>query len=94
VHTCLFLHYSPISSLGLITLSLKTLFLLSQCFIHHTIPNTAGLQVPLLVTLLALGGLVLLPWLGGEEGRLVGGNENEELLRAMKFSKSRRKKEI
>jgi len=97
VHTCLFLHYTPVYSLGLITLSIKTLFLLSQCFIHKTIPNTAGLQVPLLVTLLALIGLVLLPWLGGEESRLVGNrgvSENEELLRAMRFSKSRRKKEL
>ena len=96
VHTCLFLHYTPLYTLGLTTLSIKTLFLLTQCFVHKTIDNSAGLQVPLLVTLLALAGLVLLPWLGGEEGRQVGGkgSENEELLRAMKFSKGRRKKEL
>lgn len=96
VHTCLFLHYTPLYTLGLTTLSIKTLFLFTQCFVHKTIDNSAGLQVPLLVTLLALAGLVLLPWLGGEEGRQVGskGSENEELLRAMKFSKGRRKKEL
>ena len=96
MHTCLFLHYTPVYTLGLTTLSIKTLFLVTQCFIHKTIDNSAGLQVPLLVTLLALIGLILIPWLGGEEGRQVGvkGSENEELLRAMKFSKNRRKKEL
>jgi len=96
VHCCLFLHYTPVYTLGITALCIKTLFLLTQCFIHKTIDNSAGLQVPLLVTLLALAGLVLLPWLGGEEGRQVGAklSENEELLRAMRFSKNRRRKEI
>ena len=97
VHTCLFLHYTPVYTLGITTLFIKTLFLITQCFIHKTIDNSASLQVPLLVTVLSFTGLVLVPWLGSEEGRLVGGkglSENEELLRAMKFSKNRRKKEL
>jgi energy-converting hydrogenase Eha subunit A len=96
VQTCLFLHHTPVYTLGITTLCIKTLFLLTQCFIYKTIDNSAGLQVPLLVTVLALAGLVLLPWLGGEEGRQVGAKltENEELLRAMRFGKNRRRKEI
>jgi len=97
VHTCLFLHYTPVYTLGITTLSIKTLFLITQCFIHKTIDNSSSLQVPLLVTVLSLTGLVLVPWIGGEDGRLVGSkgiSENEELIRAMKFSKNRRKKEL
>jgi len=93
-HSSLFLHYTPVYTLGLISLLVKITFLLTQCFIYKTIENSAGFQVPILVSVLAFTGLIVLPWIGEAERQISGISENEELVKAMKFGKSRRKKEL
>lgn len=95
VHASLFCHYAPVLSLGLVSVACKTLFYMVQGFYHHTIPNTSGLQVPLFISFLSLVGLLLLATSSSHNllaDREVRGDENDELLRSMRFNKSRKKK--
>jgi hypothetical protein len=83
-------------SLALVTISSKLIFYMLQGFYHHTIPSTASLQVPLLISFLTLLSLVLLATSGSHSllaDRALG-DENDDLLRAMKFSKGKKKKTI
>lgn len=51
-------------------------------------------QVPLLISLLSLLGIVVLLFSGDSDGWHMSGNENEDLLRAMKFAKAKKKKAL
>jgi len=89
-HTALFSHLKPLLSLGLLSLTCKCGFYVLQGFYYSTIP-TASFQVPLLISLLALSGLLVLLWCEGDNTWDTDG-ENDELIRAMKFSKVKKKK--
>ena len=51
-------------------------------------------KVPLLISLLSLLGLLILLFSGDSDGWHMSGNENEDLLRAMKFAKAKKKKAL
>ena len=52
------------------------------------------MQVPLLISLLALVGLLLLLWQGDSEAWTYTGDENGDLVRAMRFSKAKKSKAL
>ena len=87
----LFCHYRPVLFTAGITLVLKALFLLSQGYIYRTIPTTSVLQVPLLISCLALAGVVSIPYILNENRYVPGlGSENEDLLKTLKLPKKRK----
>jgi hypothetical protein len=92
LHAALFAHLPPLLSLGLISLACKVAFYLLQGFHYSTIP-WAAFQVPLLISVLALLGLLVLLWHGEGIARSVG-DENDDLLKAMRFSKVKRRKQL
>jgi len=64
-----------------------------QGLFYSTIPYSA-FQVPLLISFLSLLGLVVLLICGDSDGWNFSGDENEDLLRAMKFSKAKKRKAL
>lgn len=90
VHTAFFSHLKPLLSLGLLSLTCKCSFYLLQGTYYSTIP-ASSYQVPLFLSLVALCGLIVLLWCE-EERQWDTNGENEELLKAMKFSKAKKKK--
>ncbi|XP_023322223.1 uncharacterized protein LOC111696737 [Eurytemora carolleeae] len=93
--SAVFTHYKPVVYLGILALGFKAVFYIIQGFLLRTIPLTAGLQVPLLITILALSGLLFLSCILQEGSRTpVMGSENEDLLRQMRFPKSRKSKNL
>jgi len=101
LHTSFFCQLGPIVSLGLVTTSAKFTFFILQGFHHKTIANNTHLQVPLFINSLCILSLLLLATRGshsllreGAGGKSAGGSENDDLLRAMRFNKSRKKKDL
>jgi len=93
VHAALFSYLTPLLTLGLLSLICKVAFYLLQGLHYSTIPFCA-FQVPLLISLLSLLGLIVLLFSGDSDGWHMSGNENEDLLRAMKFAKAKKKKAL
>jgi hypothetical protein len=91
-HSALFSHLTPLLSLGLLSLTCKCSFYVLQGFYYSTIP-TAAFQVPLFISLLALAGLLVLICCEGDI-RWDTDGENDDLLRAMKFGKAKRRKVV
>lgn len=92
VHAAFFSHLKPLLSLGVLALACKCMFYILQGYYHHTIP-TSSFQVPLLISTLALVGLIVLLICEGDSAFDPEG-ENEDLLRAMKFSKNKKRKAL
>jgi len=93
VHAALFSYLTPLLTLGLLSLICKVAFYLLQGLLYSTIPLSA-FQVPLLISLLSLLGLLILLFSGDSDGWHISGNENEDLLRAMKFAKAKKRKAL
>jgi len=93
VHAALFSYLTPLLSLGLLSLVCKITFYILQGLFYSTIPYSA-FQVPLLISFLSLLGLVVLLICGDSDGWNFSGDENEDLLRAMKFSKAKKRKAL
>jgi len=93
--SAVYIHYKPVVNLAILALTFKSVFYILQGVVFKTIPLTAGLQVPLLITFFALFGLLSLSWILDEPRRFdLSVSENEDLLRQMKFSKSRKQKNL
>jgi len=94
VHAALFSHLLPLLSLGILCLVCKCSFYILQGCLLDTIPKEAY-QVPLLISLLALTGLLFLLWVGDDTVFWGSADaENEALLKAMKFGKAKKKKAL
>ena len=87
IHSAVQLHHRHMLSLASLTLSVKTIFLVTS---HK---QTSSLTIPLLLTAATLAGLVLL-FVSNSINDTPGSNvnENEMLLRAMKKSAKTKRK--
>jgi len=93
VHAALFSYLTPLLTLGLLSLVCKVAFYLLQGLFYSTIPFSAY-QVPLLISLLSLLGLLILLFSGDGGDWRTSGDENADLLRAMKFSRAKKRKAL
>jgi len=83
----------PSLLLALVILSSKCLFYLLQGFYYSTIP-VASFQVALLISVLALVGVVVLLCSGSWDSCAPPGDENADLVKAMRFGKARKAKQL
>jgi len=96
IATAIFVHYRALVGLSVLVLLLKLFFYVSQGFIYKTISLASSFQVPVLFTLCGLSGLIcILCLLESDFTRYSSSSsENDDLLKQMKFPKSRRAKNL
>jgi len=96
ISSAVLIHYKALNVLAIICLLLKLVFYLTQGFLYKTIQLNASFQVPVLFTLCGLIGLIISTYsLQSHNTRYSStSSENDELLKQMKFPKSRKSKNI
>ncbi|XP_071748471.1 uncharacterized protein [Lepeophtheirus salmonis] len=90
IYSAIYSHYKPVVTLAAASLFVKILFLSTEAFIFGSIVPDQNLIFPLISSFVALGATLALPFIiggGGEGGLFWSSEENEDILRTMKFSK-------